>query len=389
MRKPIPSIALLALLGSAVVAGYGPITGVRLLKQRSVSSTGPVASGPIFGAPAGTFRPVYAFYARSVAIGYRVVSLPFTIAALLFHTLCVVALAGLIRSTSKDPVAPLCAGLLFALHPLGAEPLCLVTMQVVIPATLLCLLTGRALTMRRDPPSGGSAAYVSSGGVLESLRSIAVPWISAGLFLLACLTLGWSLLLPLALVWAPLSSPSIKPRVRQISLYGLIAVGVKVLSSHWQGRLLAAPDDWAQVGYRLLRGLALLTYPWTPPLGTIGGEPALYRPLLCLGAIVLLAWIARRERGATMAFVWILVMGVPASLEPRFREGGYYVALAGFAWLVGLAISAVFRKLGRKPRIGLSVLLVAVLYLLALQCAYRYSFFLADSVLRSLPPLLP
>ncbi len=393
MREPIPRTAILAILVAGVLAVYGPITGVRLLKQRSVPTVsegaGSRPSPALFGAPAGTFRPIYSLYARSVAVGYRFTSLPFTIAALLFHALCVIALASLVRTVSRSSVASLAAGLVFAMHPLGAQSLCLASMQVVIPATLLCLLTARTFGLFQDLPSGGSAAYFGPGGISSSLRAMGAPWLSALLFLLACLTLEWSLLLPVALILFPLPAASQKSRMRRLLPLCLVGFGVIVVSFYRHARLLPSAIDVARAGSRFLRGLGLLVYPFTPPLAATGDEPmGLSRLLLPLLAIVVLVLIARRERGLSGTLVWLLVMGLPASLEPRFQEGQLYLALAGLAWLAGLAVSAVFAKLSSRLRVAFGVLLVAALWLLALQSAYRYTFFLADSLTVTLPPLI-
>lgn len=280
------------------------------------------------------------------------------------HAVAVVLLWALSLRLTGDPWSSLAAGLLFAVHPLTAEPVNYVSSRSESLAAVFYLAA--LLTYLRD----------------RGRRR--VPGVSLSFFAAALLCKSTAITLPLALVVYELLASSERlswagavRTLRSLAIYAVAAViYVAIIAANgFLGRSLAAPVRTTQVQLATqikaaVYYLKLLLMPWGQSVEhqffeapSVGDPVVMAAGALGLSLLGLVAWGARRRHGAVAIFavLWGAVVLLPTSIIPLnvlVNERRVYLVVAALA----LGLGALLRR--RELRLaGLAIPLLALLAL--------------------------
>ena len=264
------------------------------------------------------------------------------------------------------------AGLLFAAHPLAAEPVNYISGRSDLLSTLFYLATFVLhLQWRRQ-------------GMTDAVRSR--RWFILGAASLLCfaagmLTKSTVITLPVVLLLADLllrTRSGARKRWSPVPYhagYWVVACAYLVLlrSTEFLQRSLASPArEW---GTQLLTQVKAPAYYLKLLFLPVGlnvehqfaesaaiSSPVVWAAALLVLSIVALGWLGRRHRTAIFVVLWAAIVILPVSVMPLnvlVNERRLYLALAAFAWFVAFIV-------GRRRR-RLSYVWLALLCMTALQ----------------------
>ena len=357
----VASVALLCFL-NALPGAFHYDDGHSLVRNPSIRT---LANVPAFFADPVLFsvddskmmyRPLLLVtYALNHAlVGYE--AWGFTLVNLLLHAACTVLVWALARHLLDNPRLALVSGLLFAVHPLAAEPVNYVSSRSESLAALFYLAA--FLCYVRRPTAG--PCYPSllffALGLLSKSTALTLPLVlilydyvrgrlgrGAGLrSVLGRHGLHWLVGLAYVIV---------------IRVNGFLESSLEAPVRSWTTQLLTQAKAAAYYMKLLLIPVALnVEHQFSESPGPTATVAAGYFLLLSLAAV---AWWAR-GRVLGFSIVWSAVVMLPATLMPLnmlVNERRLYLVLAAFAWTVG-------DLLGRS-RVGLVLACIGLLAVLS------------------------
>jgi tetratricopeptide (TPR) repeat protein len=277
--------------------------------------------------------------------------------------LCWVAF-GLLFNDAQDQGRAAFAGLLFAAHPLAAEPVNYISGRSDLLSTFFYLgtlvlhLLWRQRTTTQDP-----------------LRGAALGLLSLFCFTLGLLTKSTVVTLPVILLladWLMKTGTDERPHLstwfRFHTGYWIVAGGYLVLlqSTDFLERSLANPAR--EMGTHLLTQIKAPAYYLKLAFMPVGlnvehqftesaaGAHVVWMAGLLMLSIGLICWIGRRRRSVSFLALWAAIVILPVSVMPLnvlVNERRLYLALAAFAWFAAFFLG---RRMRRLSYVWLSLL---------------------------------
>ncbi len=313
------------------------------------------------------YRPLLLVsYAINYALGeYQVFG--YHLLNILLHAscalLCWVAFGLLFTEVPERVRAATFAGLLFAVHPLAAEPVNYISGRSDLMSTFFYLATlVLHLLWRR-------------GATEDPRLRAALELASLVCFALGLLTKSTVVTLPAVLLLTDWLMKTAKGERQQRSAwfryhagYWLVAGGYLMLlrSTEFLERSLANPVR--ELGTQLLTQLKAPAYYFKLAFMPVGLNVehqfaestsitfAVWMAGLLILSIGLVCWIGRRRRAATFMAVWTTVVILPVSVMPLnvlVNERRLYLALVAFAWFAAFYLG---RRMRRLSYVWLSLL---------------------------------
>jgi len=301
----------------------------------------------------GTYQPLgWLAYALELRLGAGSPA-PFHAVNLLVHALCAASLFALLRELLRlgaggdDGPRDLCAAaaaLLWAVHPLQAEPVAWAAEQPDLLAALLGLwallayLAASAGPERRRRPLLAASWLLFAASLLSRWRFVPLP------LLLLVLDIYPLRRLP--------ASPARwrEPGARRVLLEKLpfLALAAAFLAANLASKLRIAPRASAFEHPEILSGLvfylwkAVWPFPLTVSYALDASLPALLRPapaaaLLC--ALSAGAWLGRRRRPALLA-AWLAYLALTAPVLGGTRPGAPLVVHDRYAYAALMPLAA-------------------------------------------------
>lgn len=273
----------------------------------------------------------------------------------LFHVACSLlasVVAWRLFARWGDPASPerrldatLCAGLIFATHPVHAEAVAWIAGITDLSATLFVLAAVAFYLAPPRPrvPSVGLAAVCFFAATLCKENAFALP-----------LVLAVIELFPPAGETGPRFRAALR-RLTPIAVAGVIALGLRwnALGSLAPASRAATPAGWlhdapwllAQYLAKLVAPVGLNVVPVFAPV-TGATDPRALAGFAALAALLAAAWMLRRRPIVPVALTWIVApllpaLYVPALGESVLAERYLYLPVLGFGLLAGLVIASI------------------------------------------------
>ncbi|MCU0230670.1 MAG: tetratricopeptide repeat protein [Acidobacteria bacterium] len=316
----------------------------------------------------------------------------------LFHVACsllAAVVAWRLFSRWGDPASPerrldatLCAGLIFATHPVHAEAVAWIAGITDLSATLFVLAAAAFYLAPPRPrvPSLGLAATCFFAATLCKENAFALP-----------LVLAVIELFPPAGVTGPRIGTVLR-RLAPIAIAGVVALGLRwnALGSLAPASRATTPAGWLfDAPWLLVQYLAKLVVPvglnvvhvFAPVTGA--ADPRALAGFATAAALPAAAWLLRRRPIVPVASTWIVApllpaLYVPALGESVLAERYLYLPVLGLGLLAGWVIASIPGTLPRRAVIA-AIALALVAGSLVRQAVWRTNLTLWTEAARRAP----